>query len=53
VILVETVGAGQSEVDIARLAHTTLVVEAPGLGDEIQDEPNRSLKTYPLKGAGK
>jgi len=35
-ILVETVGAGQSEVDIARLAHTTLVVEAPGLGDEIQ-----------------
>ncbi len=36
VILVETVGAGQSEVDIARLAYTTLVVEAPGLGDEIQ-----------------
>lgn len=29
-------GAGQAEVDIARLAHTTLVVEAPGLGDEIQ-----------------
>ncbi len=36
VILIETVGAGQSEVDIARLAHTTVVVEAPGLGDEIQ-----------------
>jgi len=36
VILVETVGAGQAEVDIARLAHTTLVVEAPGLGDDIQ-----------------
>ncbi len=36
VILIETVGAGQSEVDIARLAHTTLVVEAPGLGDDIQ-----------------
>jgi len=36
VILVETVGAGQSEVDIARLAHTTIVVEAPGLGDDIQ-----------------
>jgi LAO/AO transport system kinase len=35
-ILVETVGAGQAEVDIARLAHTTLVVEAPGLGDDIQ-----------------
>jgi LAO/AO transport system kinase len=36
VILIETVGAGQAEVDIARLAHTTVVVEAPGLGDEIQ-----------------
>ncbi len=35
-VLIETVGAGQAEVDIARLAHTTLVVEAPGLGDEIQ-----------------
>jgi len=36
VILVETMGVGQAEVDIARLAHTTLVIEAPGLGDEIQ-----------------
>jgi LAO/AO transport system kinase len=36
VIFIETVGAGQSEVDVARLAHTTIVVEAPGLGDEIQ-----------------
>ena len=36
VVLIETVGAGQAEVDIARLAHTTLVVEAPGMGDEIQ-----------------
>jgi LAO/AO transport system kinase len=35
-IIIETVGAGQGEVDIARLAHTTLVVEAPGMGDEIQ-----------------
>lgn len=35
-ILIETVGAGQSEVKIASLAHTTIVVEAPGLGDEIQ-----------------
>jgi LAO/AO transport system kinase len=35
-ILIETVGAGQSEVEIARLAHTTVVVEAPGLGDDIQ-----------------
>jgi len=36
VILVETVGAGQDEVAIARLAHTVVVVEAPGLGDDIQ-----------------
>jgi LAO/AO transport system kinase len=36
VILVETVGAGQAEVDIAGTAHTVLVVEAPGMGDEIQ-----------------
>ncbi len=35
-ILIETVGAGQAEVDIARLAHTVVVVEAPGLGDDIQ-----------------
>ncbi len=35
-ILVETVGVGQAEVDIANMAHTTIVVEAPGLGDEIQ-----------------
>lgn len=35
-IFIETVGAGQAEVDIARLAHTVLVVEAPGLGDDIQ-----------------
>jgi LAO/AO transport system kinase len=35
-IIIETVGAGQAEVDIARLAHTVIVVEAPGLGDEIQ-----------------
>ncbi|MFW5708937.1 MAG: methylmalonyl Co-A mutase-associated GTPase MeaB [Chloroflexota bacterium] len=36
VVLVETVGAGQSEVDIVRTAQTTLVVEAPGLGDDVQ-----------------
>ena len=35
-IFIETVGAGQSEVEIAKLAHTTLVVEAPGLGDDVQ-----------------
>lgn len=36
VVLVETVGVGQDEVDVMRLAHTTVVVMAPGLGDDIQ-----------------
>lgn len=36
VILIETVGAGQAEVDIAAAAHTTVVLEAPGMGDEVQ-----------------
>lgn len=36
VVLVETVGAGQSEVEIINVAQTVVVVHAPGLGDEIQ-----------------
>ncbi len=36
VVLIETVGVGQDEVDIVRAADTTLVVLAPGLGDDIQ-----------------
>ena len=36
VVLVETVGAGQSEVAIREVAHAILVVTAPGLGDEVQ-----------------
>ncbi len=35
-ILIETVGVGQDEVDIVQAAHTTVVVSAPGLGDDIQ-----------------
>ncbi len=35
-IIVETVGTGQSEVEISDIAHTKVVVCAPGLGDEIQ-----------------
>jgi len=35
-VLIETVGAGQSEVEVARLAETTVVVEAPEMGDEVQ-----------------
>ena len=36
VTLVETVGAGQGDVEIVKLADTTIVVEVPGLGDEVQ-----------------
>jgi LAO/AO transport system kinase len=36
VVFIETVGAGQDEIDVARAAHTTVVVSAPGLGDDIQ-----------------
>ncbi len=36
IVFVETVGVGQDEVDIAGAAHTTVVVSAPGLGDDIQ-----------------
>jgi LAO/AO transport system ATPase len=35
-IIVETVGAGQSEVEVADLAHTCIVVLPPGLGDDVQ-----------------
>jgi LAO/AO transport system kinase len=35
-IIIETVGVGQDEVEIARASDTTVVVSAPGLGDEIQ-----------------
>ena len=36
VIMVETVGVGQDEVDIARVAHTTVLTLVPGLGDDVQ-----------------
>jgi GTPase len=36
VVLVETVGVGQDEVDIVRACHTTVVVSAPGMGDDVQ-----------------
>ena len=36
VIFIETVGSGQAEVEIAKLAHSTLVVDVPGLGDDVQ-----------------
>ena len=36
VVIVETVGVGQDEVELCRLAHTTVVVVMPGLGDDVQ-----------------
>ncbi len=36
VVMVETVGVGQDEVEIAECAHTTVIVTVPGMGDEIQ-----------------
>jgi LAO/AO transport system kinase len=36
IVIIETVGVGQSEVDIVKAADTTLVVLVPGLGDDIQ-----------------
>jgi LAO/AO transport system kinase len=36
IILIETVGVGQDEVDIVKIADTTLVVLVPGLGDSVQ-----------------
>jgi LAO/AO transport system kinase len=35
-IFIETVGAGQAEVDVVKIAHTTIIVTVPGLGDDIQ-----------------
>ena len=35
-VIIETVGVGQDEIDIVQAAHTTVVVSAPGLGDDIQ-----------------
>lgn len=36
VVLIETVGVGQDEVDVVQAAHSVIVVSAPGLGDEVQ-----------------
>jgi LAO/AO transport system kinase len=36
VVIVETVGVGQDELEVTQTAHTTLVLMAPGMGDEVQ-----------------
>jgi LAO/AO transport system kinase len=35
-VIIETVGVGQDEIDVMRAAHTTVVITVPGLGDDIQ-----------------
>ena len=55
VVIIETVGVGQDEIDIVRMAHTTAVVMVPGMGDDIQaikggdtgDSPMYSSSTRP------
>ena len=44
-ILIETVGVGQDEVDIANACHTVIVVSAPGLGDDVQAIKSGLLET--------
>jgi len=36
IVLVETVGAGQTEIDVTKVADTSIVILTPGMGDEIQ-----------------
>jgi LAO/AO transport system kinase len=36
IVMIETVGAGQGEVEVSRCVHTTAVVAVPGMGDEVQ-----------------
>src|SRR3954468_222729 len=36
IVVIETVGVGQDEVEVARVAHTTVLLQVPGLGDGIQ-----------------
>jgi len=45
VILVETVGVGQDEVEIVNTAHTSIVVLVPGMGDDIQAIKAESSKS--------
>ena len=53
VVMIETVGVGQDEVEIARAAHTTVVVSAPGLGDDIQAIKSGILEIADIHVVGK
>ncbi len=53
IVLIETVGVGQDEVEVARAAHTTVVVSAPGLGDDIQAIKSGILEIADIHVVGK
>lgn len=48
VILIETVGVGQNEVDVVDVTHTVVAVVAPGLGDEVQAMKAGLLEVVPI-----
>jgi LAO/AO transport system kinase len=48
VILIETIGVGQNEVDVVDVAHTVVAVVAPGLGDEVQAMKAGLLEVAPI-----
>jgi LAO/AO transport system kinase len=47
-VLIETVGVGQSEVEVIDVAHTVVAVVAPGLGDEVQAMKAGLLEVAPI-----
>jgi LAO/AO transport system kinase len=48
VILIETIGVGQNEVDVVDVVHTVVAVVAPGLGDEVQAMKAGLLEVAPI-----
>jgi LAO/AO transport system kinase len=44
-VIVETVGVGQEEIEIVALAHSTVIIAVPGLGDEVQSVKAGLLET--------
>jgi LAO/AO transport system kinase len=48
VILIETIGVGQNEVEVIDVAHTVVAIVAPGLGDEVQAMKAGLLEVAPI-----
>ena len=53
VVIVETVGVGQDEVDIAKASHTTILVSVPGLGDDVQSMKSGVLEIADIHAVNK